>query len=331
MKKLLNQYKKYIITLLFPYIYLMFVLVAPTNYSLLAPGELNTISKNIEIENVIINDDFHTISVYQLSPISAFQKFIFVFSPEIQIYERTIREKNTTDRDDYLQGQLAKFVSLKTSIIQAYTLAKEKDNEIVIDYQFKGLYIYNKPNKTSEFKVGDVIVKIDGKNYHDYTESEFFGLINPNDVEFTILRKVSGEFIEIIINYQFKEGDLSIRYLGNYEIIDTYPKVNLATANFPSGGQSGGLIQTLSIYASLLNINTEGKKIAGTGTILMDGSVGIIGGARQKVFAANHQKADVFFIPQANYNQVKDIKIGYDLVVVSTISEAVNWLYESFN
>jgi Lon-like protease len=331
MKKLLSQYKKIIITLFFPYIYLMFVLVAPTNYSLLAPGELNTISQNIEIENVIINDDFHTVSVYSISPISAFQKFVMIFNPEIQIYERTIREKNTTDRDDYLQGQLAKLVSLKTSIIQAYTLASLKDNDIVIDYAFKGLYIYNRPYKTSALKVGDIIVKIDGKSYQDYSELEFLNLIDPNHVDLTILRKISGEMTELEINYQRKEGDLSIRYLGHYEITNTIPKVNFETANFPSGGQSGGLIQTLSIYTSLLNINTNDLKIAGTGTISMDGSVGIIGGARQKVYAAKYQKVDVFFIPEANFNQVKDIKIGYDLVVVATISEAVNWLYENFN
>jgi Lon-like protease len=256
---------------------------------------------------------------------------VMIFNPEIQIYERTIREKNTTDRDDYLQGQLAKLVSLKTSIIQAYTLASLKDNDIVIDYAFKGLYIYNRPYKTSALKVGDIIVKIDGKSYQDYSELEFLNLIDPNHVDLTILRKISGEMTELEINYQRKEGDLSIRYLGHYEITNTIPKVNFETANFPSGGQSGGLIQTLSIYTSLLNINTNDLKIAGTGTISMDGSVGIIGGARQKVYAAKYQKVDVFFIPEANFNQVKDIKIGYDLVVVATISEAVNWLYENFN
>lgn len=331
MKKLLKQYKKIIITLLFPYIYLMFVLVSPTNYSLLAPGELNSISRNIEIENVEINDDFHTISVYQVSPITAFQKFTLIFSPEVLIYERTIREVKTTHRDDYLQGQLAKYVSLKSSIINAYVLAQEKDSAITIDYHFKGLYLYARPNKSSDLKVGDIIITINGHHYEDYSETEFLEFTLADSLTFKVLRKQSEDYQEIEITYTKQESDLEIRYLANYEITNTSPKVNMETSNYVSGGQSGGLIQTLSIYTSLLNLNTDNLKIVGTGTINMDGTVGIIGGARQKIYAANHQKADIFFISSANYNQVKDIKINYELVVVSTIGEAVNWLYERFN
>lgn len=41
-------------------------------------------------------------------------------------------------------------------------------------------------------------------------------------------------------------------------------------------------MQSLNIYVSLLKLNFGDLKIAGTGTINLDGSVGAIGGAVQK-------------------------------------------------
>jgi Lon-like protease len=91
------------------------------------------------------------------------------------------------------------------------------------------------------------------------------------------------------------------------------------------------MMQTLSIYASLLKLNIGDLKIAGTGTIQMSGNIGPIGGIRQKIYTAKYQKVDVFFIPEVHYQSILDIEIGYELVVVRTIEEAVEWLHENVN
>ena len=75
---------------------------------------------------------------------------------------------------------------------------------------------------------------------------------------------------------------------------------------------------------------TKGKKIIGTGTISIDGTVGEIGGIRYKLIGAVHQKADVFLVPEENYEEAVQVKNekGYDirLISVSTLEEAVNEL-----
>jgi PDZ domain-containing protein len=61
----------------------------------------------------------------------------------------------------------------------------------------------------------------------------------------------------------------------------------------------------LEIYRTLRHMPTPGNlRIAGTGTIAYDGSVGPIEGATQKVIAARNAGASVFLVPQENYSEI---------------------------
>ena len=61
---------------------------------------------------------------------------------------------------------------------------------------------------------------------------------------------------------------------------------------------------TLAIYDQVSGQDLKaGRKIAGTGTIEKDGSVGDIGGAYLKVKSAADSGADIFFVPNKSSNQ----------------------------
>ncbi|MDR4968073.1 MAG: S16 family serine protease, partial [Acholeplasmataceae bacterium] len=94
------------------------------------------------------------------------------------------------------------------------------------------------------------------------------------------------------------------------------------------GGPSGGMIQTLSIYASLLKLNIGDLKIAGTGTIEMSGKIGRVGGVPQKMYTGLYQNIDVFIVPEAHIDDIPGVIFPYELVIVDTIEEAVQWLNE---
>jgi Lon-like protease len=65
------------------------------------------------------------------------------------------------------------------------------------------------------------------------------------------------------------------------------------------GGPSAGFMFALEIYGLLLPEDlTKGYTIAGTGTIEPDGRIGVIGGIRHKVVAADREGADLFFAPK---------------------------------
>ena len=331
MLKLLKQYQKIIIILIFPYLYLMMVLIVPTGYSVTAPGDLTPVERFITIEGVEPVGDFNTIYVYSYDPMTAFQYFLLVNDPTMDVYETTEREKDMSLSDEYRSGQLSKLVSLKTSLIQAYQLAMKQDQSISIETEYRGLYVYMRPSTLAELQIGDEVVSIDGENYADHTHETFLALTENESYVLTVKRR-DGEITTYhTVTYQRKSDELSIRYLRNDEIITAQPSFDLPGENSIIGGPSGGMMQTLSIYASLLKLNIGDVKIAGTGTIQMDGNIGPIGGIRQKIYTAKYQKVDIFFIPQVHYQAISDIKIDYDLVVVTTIEEAVQWLHENFN
>ena len=74
----------------------------------------------------------------------------------------------------------------------------------------------------------------------------------------------------------------------------------------------------------------KGRKIAGTGTIDKDGNVGVIGGVKYKVMGANSGRADIFFVPEGNYEEAIKFKEekGYSLniVKVNTLTDAIEYL-----
>ena len=70
------------------------------------------------------------------------------------------------------------------------------------------------------------------------------------------------------------------------------------------GGDSAGLAFTLSIIDELTPGElTGGHRIAVTGTMQTDGTVGPIGGVRQKVAAARKAKAELMLVPEENYDE----------------------------
>ena len=78
-----------------------------------------------------------------------------------------------------------------------------------------------------------------------------------------------------------------------------HPKVTVHSDEI--GGPSAGFMFSLEIYNQLTKEDlTKGYKIAGTGTISTDGTVGKIGGIEQKVVAADKAGAEIFFAPNEN-------------------------------
>ncbi|MDQ1913245.1 SepM family pheromone-processing serine protease [Paenibacillus sp. GD4] len=107
------------------------------------------------------------------------------------------------------------------------------------------------------------------------------------------------------------------------------------------GGPSAGLMFSLEIANRLLPEDiTKGYRIAGTGTIDKSGAVGVIGGIKHKVIAADKAGAEIFFAPKdytspdgqvvPNYTdavqRAKEIGTKMKIVPVGTMEEAMNYL-----
>jgi PDZ domain-containing protein len=94
------------------------------------------------------------------------------------------------------------------------------------------------------------------------------------------------------------------------------------------GGPSAGMMFTLQIIDQLTpDPLTHGQRIAGTGTIHLDGTVGSIGGIKQKVHGAIDAGAVAVLVPEGNYDAAVEAA-GDDIVVVkvTTIDDAIAFL-----
>jgi PDZ domain-containing protein len=97
-------------------------------------------------------------------------------------------------------------------------------------------------------------------------------------------------------------------------------------------GPSCGLAMTLQVVDQLTPDGIfPAERVAITGTIEFDGSVGAIGGIAQKVVTAEAAGAQVMLVPPDNFADAKAVATTIRVVPVSTIDAALSWLREERN
>jgi PDZ domain-containing protein len=93
------------------------------------------------------------------------------------------------------------------------------------------------------------------------------------------------------------------------------------------GGPSAGLAFALGILQELGRNIVRGHKIAATGEILPDGSVGSIGGVKQKTIGARQAHVDAFLVPAGdNAQEAKRYAHGLRIIAVKNFPQALRAL-----
>ena len=98
--------------------------------------------------------------------------------------------------------------------------------------------------------------------------------------------------------------------------------VNVDSQNI--GGPSAGLAFALTIADALTKEDlTRGHRVAVTGTIDLNGNVGLVGGVEFKVRAAEREGADIFLVPKDEVAQASSVGGDVEVIGVSTLAEAI--------
>ncbi len=93
------------------------------------------------------------------------------------------------------------------------------------------------------------------------------------------------------------------------------------------GGPSAGLPFALDVLQELGRDIDRGRRVAATGEIELDGSVGPIGGVKQKVFGARRAGADVFLVPAGdNADEARRYAGKLRIVPVESFQQALSAL-----
>ena len=82
----------------------------------------------------------------------------------------------------------------------------------------------------------------------------------------------------------------------------------------------------LNVYNNLIPEDiTNSMIVAGTGTIEIDGSVGPVGGIKQKIIAAKKAGAELILVPVANFEEARPFETDKTAIVaVDSFDEALS-------
>lgn len=318
----MKKSKNILITLSFAIFYLAIALFIPTNFEVVMPGVITPVENDIVIEGVENSSNFYTTAVLYAPRITPIMRIILELDGRNDVGEMAKYSKSISNVDDYKMGQISKKYSYETSLINAYEEACKVDNSISIEYNINSLVLYYRPSRLRQLKVGDIITKVNGTSVTKANYEEVIADAKQKEVSLTIKRNNE----EFQYDHTYEPGDYYFIFYPNIEITSSNPKFTLPGLDNTTGGPSGGLMQSLNIYVSLLKLNFGDLKIAGTGTINLDGSVGPIGGAVQKIHTANRARVDIYFIALENHAEVISINKNLEYYPVKNFAEAVEIL-----
>ena len=295
-------------------------------YYIMAPGGTINITDRVVMEdykkdnNGSINMLY--VSEYEGTPASILmaklRNYDIESNKERQISNESVKEinrRNTIMRDNSLD--IATMVAYRESGKEI--TIKEKKNIVIARTLDNGL------------EVGDIILSVDGMSCDDVSE-----------IKKVINRKEEGEYVtfKILRNNKEKEIKSKIVLSENTKVVgvviiteydyDISPKIDIKFKNSESGS-SGGLMLTLTIYNAINDEDIiKNRKIAGTGTISSDGTVGEIDGVKYKIMGAAREKVDVVFVPTANYEEAVMVnnkyKYNLNIVRVESFKETIEYL-----
>ena len=316
--------ENYKIILLMILIILFFNIKLP--YYILAPGG------TINITNRVVMEDYKKeengsinmlyVSEYDGTPASLLMAKIKNYdiesNKERQISNETIKEINK-------RNKIMRDNSLDIATMVAYTEAgkkidiKNRKNVVVATTIDNGLEIGDEIITVDNVKCEEVIdikKQINSKEENDTITFKILRENKEKEIKSKVLLEGTNKIVGAVIITEY-----------DYEID---PQIDIKFKNSESGA-SGGLMLALTIYNAITEDDIiKGRTIAGTGTISFDGTVGEIDGIKYKIMGAAKNKADIVFVPSANYEEAimtkNKYKYNLEIVRVDTFKEAIEYL-----
>jgi Lon-like protease len=175
---------------------------------------------------------------------------------------------------------------------------------------------------TGKLLADDVITSVGGNSICVATDLRTGILKQPagTPVLLTVLRK--GKMLDVELVPTTIEGRRVIGVAVETVKCDLPVKVKIDTASI--GGPSAGLSMTLAILDLLTPGElTGGTIVAATGTIDADGSVGDVGGVRQKTAGVRSAGAKLFLVPPGEASEARSRAGDLPVVPVTNLEQAI--------
>lgn len=321
-------------------------LLLPLPYYIEMPGSTENVEQMVKIDGTKKVDkgslNLTTVSVAQATGASLIYA---AFTDFTDVYSKQDMMGNQSDQDYNRMNAFYMESAQNAAIYEAFKLA---DKPFELDYQ--GVYVLD-VMKSSTFKnilnIADTVTGVDHQQFKSsqelmtYIKSQEIG--RQLSVQYKdgsgVVKSAEGKTIKL------SDGKAGIGItLVDHTSIKSTPAVAINAGAI--GGPSAGMMFTLEIYSQLTGQDlTNGRDIAGTGTIERDGKIGRIGGIDKKVATASQSGASVFLAPddtitsamkqadpkiKSNYQEAlaaaKKLKTKMIIVPVKTVEDAITYL-----
>lgn len=353
----------FLVTLTFVYA----IYFIPVPYYIYKPGTAEAIKPMVKVDN---GDDEEK-GVFMLTTVTMGRSSLFSYltarlSPHAEIRKKEEVLRGSTEKEYSTRQEYVMLDSQSSAIQAAYKQAGipyQIDSQGVLVMQ-----VLERSPAQGIIQPGDKIVKVGERDIvkHEHILNELKGRQVGEEIEVTVKRGKTEKTLAVTLqdlnalNRADGEpaapsgtagsagGEPRIGFgISTAELLEIVPgqggkKVEIDAGEI--GGPSAGLLFSLEIYNQLTPGDlSKGYRIAGTGTIDPNGAVCSIGGIRQKIVAADRQKADIFFAPvdrkkgECNLggdvpnasdaaDQANKINTKMTVVPVATLDEAVRYL-----
>ncbi len=239
---------------------------------------------------------------------------------ELKVSDETTEEIHDRDK-----------IMLKNATNNAKYVAYNKAGKKITVKKKQNIVLATTKKHDGSLKVGDVIIKADGvtiENF-DMLKEVIRSKKNGEKISMDIIRNGEEEKVKVGVYEEEESKLIGAVIITDYDY-ELDPEIELKFKSSEAGA-SGGLMTTLTIYANLVDEDIlKGRKIAGTGTIDMEGNVGEIDGIKYKIMGANKNKVDLVLVPEGNYEEAMKVKkknnYKMDIVKVETFDDALEYL-----
>lgn len=249
------------------------------------------------------------------------------FNADDAVVPRELIYPDDVSGDDVKSQQAAMFSSSETDAIgAAMVYLNEPTTKTVIVAAVNG----DAP-ATGKLEPGDVIVAVNGTAITETKQVSAMIQAQPIGSAFTFTVERDGKNQDVQVSSAANPEDKKTPYIGISVGVILTPAFDVKFNVDGVGGPSAGLMLSMGLIDKLTPEDlAQGKNIAGTGTITPDGTVGSIGGIRQKLVGANEAGAKLFLVPIGNCKEAQGhIPEGLTVTPVKTLTEGMdavhNW------
>lgn len=291
------------------------------NYSIIGPGITVDLKDIVTVEKGLKNEKgsffLTTVSSRSLNiPLYLYSKI----NPYIEIEKRENVIPPGWSIQEYSE-YMQRWMEESQKIAEVVALQKAGYDTKIHGEGAQVVEIMQKSPANGKLLPGDVIKSIDGKKV-SIAEEVVKTVSNRNIGETLTLEIIrDSKPIKVSLDTMESKSEKGKSVIGVYiTTLNWNPilplEIQINTENI--GGPSAGSMFVMEILNQLTDKDlTGGKKIAGTGTISLDGHIGEIGGVKQKVVAAYRDGAEIFFVPEKNADDARKAAENLDIKIIS--------------